>query len=187
MKQLDLNCWQFHIGMLRGALRELGAKAETMESLTWIEGQVEEEIVDAKLDGVLERSGLQKPSYENKFDSSGKPVAKLADYNPDFDDEQPVKKRKRKDDNGIAASEPSANRLGIPEWGANVGDDEEEEEETVTIQASNGRPPMSMTVDPKMEPAGAVKKRRVMSDEVRARIAEGQRARWAAKRGGNNA
>lgn len=75
-KPLDLDVWQYHLGVLEGSLRELGAKQETMASLKWVIANVTESIREqdagARLDSLI--NGAVEPEEGRSRGKAFKPI-----------------------------------------------------------------------------------------------------------------
>jgi len=124
-KTLDLNCWEFHFGFLYGTLRALGASSDAIKSVDWMHANLvqatEEADANAKMDKLI--NGNPAPKKSAAYNSGGEfspPYHKPTD---NFDD-KPSKRDKKPTSNGIAASEPPVNRLGLPDWGETADDRE---------------------------------------------------------------
>lgn len=118
-KQVDYDCWQYHIGILTGTLRALGAGVETMSSIEWMKQQLETDMSGGGIDRLIDAAGLNDTGGKPKrpkgddYDADGFYTGKKIERPPV---EKPVKAEKPTKDNGIAASEPPKNSLGLSDW-----------------------------------------------------------------------
>lgn len=65
-KPMDKNCWEYHLGVLYGALRAYGAPVETMKSHDWLCSQIVQVNEERRVEDAFDRLGLNGDAGEER-------------------------------------------------------------------------------------------------------------------------